>query len=152
MGRRLSIQLVPVLSIAILGIVALAVKTIFAPPRGSGAWVNFHVLLISATALLGFAIWDYFFPRHPGCDLFFSVQKETDEHGNWRGYQASCLEESVGRAKVGSIHDKRPSRRWGYFCSLHDPRSAWMEAWLEEHGLVVYMETIKKLRFSSESQ
>lgn len=147
-------RILPVLLILTLGLTAFAVKLIFAPLYGSEEWITFHVLLICAVTIVGFLIWNWFFPGHPGCNLFFSTQRETDEHGNWRGEKGSCLGHSVGSVEIREARcsdGKYINTGRRYFCRVHDPRRTWMRDWLEEHKIQIVPGKIKKLRFVDEN-
>ncbi len=154
MNRKIPISLLPVLLIAILGIASITTELCFIPPFDSYEWVSYQITLLSITALAGFAIWNWFFPSHPGCNLFFYLQRETDKCGNWRGREGSCLGFSVGRVEVKEARcsdGKYMSTGRRYFCRVHDPRNAWMQDWLKEHKIQIVLKTIRKLRFTNET-
>ena len=140
-GRQRVVRILPVLLIAALGLVAFAVKMIFAPLYGSEEWISFHISFICAVATAGFLIWSWFFPSHPGCNLFFNPQ-------------GSCFGRSVGRVEIKEARcsdGKYISTGRRYFCRVHDSRHIWMHDWFREHQIQIVPNTIKKLRFIDEN-
>jgi hypothetical protein len=148
------VRVLAVLLIAALGLTAFAVKLLFAPLHGSEEWITCHILLICAGAVVGFLIWNWFFPSRPGCNLSLSLQPETDEHGNCRGEKGSCLSHSVGLVEIKEARcsdGEYISTGRRYFCRVHDPRHTWMRDWLEVHKIQIVPGKIKKLRFVDEN-
>lgn len=147
-------RMLPILLIAALWLISIIVELIFAPPYTSESWAGFHLSLICVVAVVGFAIWNWFFPIHPGCNLFFGFRKETDQYGNWRGEEGSCFDTSVGLVEVEEARcsdGKYVNTGRRYFCLVHDPRREWMRPWVKEHKIRIVPGTIKKLRFVSEN-
>ena len=134
---------VPLVSLLVAG--ALLFRHSFAPPAHTEAWVSFHLLLIAVAAALGFGIVGYFFPSHAGCILFYCLQKEVDETGEWRGSERSCLEASTGSVTVA---DASGEKRRKSYCAVHDPSQRWMQEWLLSKGFHADLSTVKRNRFA----
>lgn len=127
--------------IALLGLVVLVLLLFFSPATGTAAWATFHLALVISSVVLGLSIWVYFFPQPKVCDLYFYVQKETNDDGHWHRVEVSCLEPSVGKVRIISAWG------WKYFCRTHDPRASWMRKWLRERNIKTAYDTLRKLRF-----